>query len=142
MSYERRCQEVLHSTSLNGPWSRVNLSGFGTSQWDWENLNLGLESHTPVVLANGSILTFTRATKAPAPAPVSSIWLVAADGWNGTYRSVANLLPGVEKGGPVFPERSLEDSFMWQDPRGWFHALFHTYATTTSAPQIDPPQVD
>ena len=126
-SYERICQDALHSMSLDGPWRRVNLTGFGAEQWDWSRLNLGLESHSPVVLANGSVLTFTRAYNAPSPAPVSSIWLVAADRWNGTYRSAADLLPGMERGGPVFPQQSLEDTFMWQDPRGNFHSLFHTW---------------
>ena len=150
-SYERRCQEALFAEQLHGPWRRVNLTGFGSGQWDWSNLNLGLESHAPVVLANGSILTFTRAIHAPDPAPVSSIWLVSADSWNGSYRSAANLLPGVERGGTAFPMHSLEDSFMraalhisdhpshlvrlnhpprvcrWVDPRGNYHALFHTW---------------
>ena len=75
-SYERQCQDALHSHSLDGPWQRVNLSGFGTTQWDWEHLNLGLESHAPVILANGSVLTFTRSHNAPQPAPGDAIWLV------------------------------------------------------------------
>ena len=125
--YERACQDVLHADSLDGPWRRVNLTGFGQGQWDWARLNLGLESHSPIVHANGSILTLTRAYHAPSPAPLSSIWLVTADRWNGTYRSAADILPGMEKGGPVFPQQSLEDSFMWVDPRGFYHALFHTW---------------
>ena len=70
---------MLHSpSSLDGPWRRLNLSGFsGTSgTWDWTHLNLGLESHGPLVLANGSVRTFTRALNAPQPAPASSSWLV------------------------------------------------------------------
>ena len=103
-SYERACQDVLHADSLDGPWTRSNLSGFAAGRWDWERLNLGLESHAPVILNNGSILTFTRAIKAPQPAPLSSIWLVGADSWNGTYRSLS--------GSASTFTRSAEDSFM------------------------------
>lgn len=61
--YERECQDVLFSTSLDGPWARQNLSGFetGPGGWAWQDANLGLESHAPIILKNGSLLTFTRA---------------------------------------------------------------------------------
>lgn len=145
---------MLYADTLSGPWSRVNLSGFGQG-WDWTRLNLGLESHGPTWCSDGSILTFTRAHAAPAPAPLDSIWLVRADGWNGTYAAVG----GTES---VFSAQTdgLEDSFMFQvdllhplstlakhlfqlergdglsrptasvsaasqDPRGNLHALFH-----------------
>lgn len=118
-SYERACQDVLHATSLDGPWTRYNLSGFGVGRWDWAHLNLGLESHAPVILNDGSVRTFTRAIRAPLPAPLSSIWLVGADRWDGTYHALSSSAPAFMQ--------SAEDSFMWQDPRGNFHALFHNY---------------
>jgi hypothetical protein len=95
---------------------RHNLTGF--EEWDWLDVDLGLESHGPVVLENGTILTFTRSYDAPKPNPESAIWLVRADKWNGTYSIVGSR--------PVFKE-DLEDTFMWCDPRGNFHALFHAF---------------
>ena len=117
-TYLRDCQDVLFSRSLSGPWSRHNLSGFEPSSWDWKELNSGLESHAPVFLPNGSLLTFTRSIHDTSPAPTSSVWLVGADVWNGTYRSLTQK--------PSF-DVSTEDSHMWIDPRGHFHALFHTW---------------
>ena len=103
----------------DSPRSRHNLSGFEPSgKWDWLHLNSGLESHAPVFLPNGSLLTFTRSFHDPHPAPTSSVWLVGAEAWNGTYRSLARS--------PSF-DVSTEDSHMWIDPRGNFHALFHTW---------------
>ena len=113
---ERECQDVLFAESLNGPWRRMNMTGFGRSEWDWNNVNLGLESHGPLILDNGTLLTFTRSYDAPKPNPGSAIWLVRADAWNGTYTTV--------DAGPAFNLNS-EDTFMWQDPRGHYHALFH-----------------
>ncbi len=124
-SYERTCQDALHATSLDGPWTRFNLTGFAFDGggWNWPDLNLGLESHTPIVMPNGSILTFTRSWAAPKPYPNSAIWLVRADRWNGTY----NMVPRAIAAQPVF-DVSLEDSFMWIDPRGNYHGLFHTFS--------------
>jgi hypothetical protein len=77
-----------------------------------------LESHAPIILSNGSLLTFTRSAYAPHE-PACSIFTVASEeGWNGTYR--------VLDAKPTFPF-SLEDTFMWQDPKGHFHALFHSF---------------
>ena len=98
--YERACQDVLHAASLDGPFVRHNL----TLRWDWLNVNLGLESHAPVVLENGTVLTFTRSYDAPKPSPGSSIWLVRADQWNGTYSIV---------GSQSLFKQDLEDTFMW-----------------------------
>lgn len=53
--YERACQDVLFATSLDGPWQRQNLSGFERSVWPWNDVNLGLESHAPILLANGKM---------------------------------------------------------------------------------------
>lgn len=54
--YERACQDALFATSLDGPWLRQNLSGFERSVWPWNDVNLGLESHTPILLANGKLM--------------------------------------------------------------------------------------
>eukprot|EP01052_Picozoa_sp_SAG31_P022667 SAG31_NODE_1815_length_7210_cov_7.167628_2_plen_141_part_00 len=70
--YERACQDALYAESLDGPWTRQNLSGFyakpeareggkGSDAWDWLHLNLGLESHAPTQMADGTLVTFTRA---------------------------------------------------------------------------------
>jgi hypothetical protein len=118
-SYERACQDVLFSPSLDGPWTRRKLDGFGT-EWNWRDVTLGLESQAPVVLDNGTILTFTRSWGTPAPLPNSAIWLVRADSWNSTYA----LVPGVSQ--PVFGGQ-YEDTFMWIDGRGFFHGLFHSW---------------
>lgn len=118
-SYERACQDVLFAPSLDGPWIRHDLAGFG-SEWNWRDLTLGLESHAPVVLDNGTILTFTRSWGTPTPLPNSAIWLVRADSWNGTYA----LVPDVPQ--PVFGGQ-YEDTFMWRDGRGNFHGLFHSW---------------
>ena len=77
--YERECQDALFSPSLTGPWVRQNLSGFGSSDWPWRDVNLGLESHAPIILANGSLLTFTRGAFAPLLKPVVLIWTVVSD---------------------------------------------------------------
>ncbi len=119
--YERECQDALFARSLDGPWERHNLTGFGRSEWPWMQVDLGLESHGPVFFPNGSLLTFTRSYAAKGVQPSSSVWLVAADAWNGTYRSL----------GQAFRENT-EDTFMWRDPRGWFHALFHDMEPTVS----------
>ena len=105
----RTCQEVLHSTSLNGPWTRhkLNLDG-----WDWTDVNLGLESHAPIAFVNGSILTLTRSWGTPAPYPNSAFWLVRADAWDGRYEKVA----GVPQ---PFLNTTMEDSFMWRDEVGY-----------------------
>ena len=66
--------------SLNGPWVRQNLSGFAFPEWPWRDVNLGLESHAPILLANGSVLTFTRSAYAPHPDPPCAIFTVASDG--------------------------------------------------------------
>jgi hypothetical protein len=117
--YERACQDALFSKSLDGPWLRQNLSGFGYPEWPWKDVNLGLESHAPILLANRSLLTFTRGAFAPHPIPTCAIWTVVSEGgWNGTYSVVGNTT--------TFP-MSLEDTYMFQDPRGNFHALFHSF---------------
>lgn len=68
----------------------------------------------------GSLLTFTRAAADPKPLPYCAIFTVRSEGgWNGTYE-VADAKNA------TFPI-GLEDSFMWQDPRGHFHALFHSF---------------
>ena len=36
---------MLFAESLNGPWRRMNMTGFGRSEWPWTDVNLGLESH-------------------------------------------------------------------------------------------------
>lgn len=118
-SYERACQDLLYSQSLHGPWTRRNVS---LGDWDWTRLNLGLESHAPVIFPNGSLLTFTRSWVPPAPLPNSPVWLVRADHWNSTYA----LVPESWGPAPVF-DFGMEDSFMWQDPQGNFHALFHAW---------------
>ena len=111
-SYERTCQEALHADSLDGPWTRHNLTlGFPV----WGNQNLGLESVGPVVLDNGTVLTFTRAWHSPGG--MSSISLVRADRWNGTYEVVNGSMGW-----------TLEDSFMFRDKSGFFHALFHAFS--------------
>ena len=119
--YERECQDVLFAHSLDGPWERHNLTGFGRSEWPWVQVDLGLESHGPTFFPNGSLLTFTRSYAAKDVQPGSSVWLVAADAWNGTYRSL----------GQSFRENT-EDTFMWRDPRGRLHALFHDMQPTTT----------
>jgi hypothetical protein len=44
------------------------------------------ESHAPILLANGSLLTFTRSAFAPHQ-PACAIFSVASEGgWNGTYK--------------------------------------------------------
>ena len=91
-AYLSTCQDVLFASTLSGPWTRRNLSGFEPSSWDWLHLNSGLESHAPVIMPNGSVLTFTRSYHDPRPAPVSSVWLVSADSWNGTCTSAQLLL--------------------------------------------------
>ena len=106
---------MLHAASLDGPWTRVPLDMSG---WDWTDVNLGLESHAPVVLDNGTVLTLTRSWGTPVPYPNSAFWLVAADKWDGHYAKVA--------GAPQpFLNVTMEDSFMWRDEAGHFHALFH-----------------
>lgn len=121
-SYERVCQDVLHSHTLDGPWDRVNLS---MPDWDWRDLNLGLESMAPVVLDNGTVLTLTRSWGTPAPYPNSAFWLVRGSAWNGTY---AKVDPAVAAQ-PFLPV-TMEDSFMYRDEVGHFHALFHIWDPT------------
>jgi hypothetical protein len=116
--YERACQDVLHAPHPEGPWERVNLS---LPQWDWVNVNLGLESHAPVVLENGTVLTLTRSWGTPPPYPNSALWLIRADSWDGGYHKV----PSVPQ---PFLSVTMEDSFMWRDVSGHFHALFHAWA--------------
>eukprot|EP01052_Picozoa_sp_SAG31_P019176 SAG31_NODE_1388_length_8538_cov_3.310843_4_plen_733_part_00 len=108
---------MLFSRSLNGPWTRHNLNGFAPSAWDWLHLDSGLESHAPAFRPNGSLLTFTRSFHDRGE-PTSSVWLVGANAWNGTYYAL--------KHSPTF-NVSTEDSHMWIDPRGDYHALFHTW---------------
>ena len=75
-------------------------------------MNLGLESHSPVVQKNGSILTFTRGWHSNVSDPTtlfgatSYVYLVTADKWNRPYRPVSNT------SSPVFTKHDLEDSFM------------------------------
>ena len=89
--------------------------------WDWTDVNLGLESHAPISFPNGSILTLTRSWGTPAPYPNSAFWLISADAWDGKYEKVA----GVPQ---PFLNTTMEDSFMWRDEVGHFHALFHIWA--------------
>ena len=117
-SYERACQDVLHALHPDGPWKRVNLS---MPRWDWVNVNLGLESHAPVVFENGTVLTLTRSWGTPPPYPNSALWLIRANSWDGEYSKV----PSVPQ--PFLPV-TMEDSFMWRDVSGHFHALFHAWA--------------
>ena len=118
-SYEQVCQDVLYSDSLEGPWARKNLT---LQPWDWQRLNLGLESHAPIVFPNGTVLTFTRAWGSSEPSSQSPIFLVKADHWQGPY----SLFRKDWAPAPVFPF-GVEDSFMWRDARGNFHALFHAW---------------
>ena len=103
-SYERECQDVIHSHTLDGPWERVNLS---MPNWDWRDLNLGFESMAPVVLDNGTILTLTRSWGTPAPYPNSAFWLVRGSAWNGTYSKVDAAVAAQ----PFLPV-TMEDSFI------------------------------
>jgi hypothetical protein len=120
--YERACQDLLFAPTLDGPWTRHNLSLPG---WDWANLNLGMESHAPLLLENGTVLSFTRSWLPPKPLPSSPVWLVRAErGWNGAYEAV-------HPDAPVFAD-GMEDSYLWVDPRGHFHALFHAFDATYS----------
>lgn len=116
-SYERTCQDVLYAQSLDGPWHRRNLSlGFPV----WGNQNLGLESVGPVVLDNGTVLTFTRAWhpgNTGGHGPFSSISLLRADSWDSTYEVVNGSMGW-----------TFEDSFMFRDQSGHFHALFHAFS--------------
>lgn len=118
-SYEQACQDVLHSKSLHGPWTRKNLT---LDPWDWSRLNLGLESHSPIVFPNGTVLTFTRAWGSSEKSSMSPVWLVKADRWDAPYSLVReDWAPA-----PAF-DFGVEDSFMWRDPRGNCHALFHAW---------------
>eukprot|EP00466_Bigelowiella_natans_P011760 jgi/Bigna1/90097/estExt_fgenesh1_pg.C_620034 len=118
-SYERACQDILFAPTLDGPWERQNMS---LAKWNWTEANLGFESHAPVVLENGNILTFTRSWGSPAPLPNSAIWLATADSWNGSYHLVDSKLaaqPALNNG--------MEDTFMFRDAAGYLHALFHSW---------------
>jgi len=118
-SYEQACQDALFSKSLDGPWERRNLT---LAPWDWARLNLGLESHAPIVFSNGTVMTFTRAWGSSEKSSMSPLWLVQAPHWQGPWSLVReDWAPA-----PVFPF-GVEDSFMWRDPRGNFHALFHAW---------------
>lgn len=112
-SFERACQDVMFAKSLTGPWTRKNLS---LSNWNWKVMNIGLESHGPVVHSDGSILTFIRSWDPPRPLPESPIFLVRANRWDGEY--VGGKQP--------FPN-SIEDSHMFRDAEGNYHALFHDF---------------
>lgn len=49
-------------------------------------------------------------------------------GWNGTYRVINPIPNSTFRGGAgAFPQVGLEDTYMWHDPRGNFHALFHAF---------------
>eukprot|EP00966_Prymnesium_polylepis_P166149 3840553-Prymnesium_polylepis.2 len=87
------------------------------------NVNLGLESQAPIAFENGTILTLTRSWGTPAPYPNSAFWLVRADAWNGHYSKVADAPQ------PFLPV-TMEDSFMYRDELGHFHALFHIWDET------------
>jgi len=119
-AYETTCQDALHASSLDGPWKRVPLNMSG---WDWTNVNLGLESMAPVVLENGTLLTLTRSWGTPQPYPNSAFWLVKADSWDGRYYKVPDAPQ-------PFLNVTMEDSFMFQDELGHFHAIFHAWAVT------------
>ena len=67
-AYLRDCQDVLFARSLDGPWARHNLSGFGPGDWDWLHLNSGLESHVRklvlvAVLGMGAMFTISASFK-------------------------------------------------------------------------------
>eukprot|EP01044_Picomonas_judraskeda_P027719 COSAG03_NODE_8925_length_759_cov_1.559091_1_plen_172_part_10 len=118
-SYEQVCQDVLHSNTLDGPWKRVNLS---MPDWDWRDLNLGFESMAPVVFENGTVLTLTRSWGTPAPYPNFAFWLVRGSAWNGSYTKIDPAVAAQ----PFLPV-TMEDSFMYRDEIGHFHALFHIW---------------
>ena len=119
--YEQTCQNVLFAETLDGPWELVDLRMPG---WDWRDLNLGLESHAPVVLDNGTVLTATRSWGTPAPYPNSALWLIRAHGgWDGDYELVSRAWAAQ----PMLPVQ-MEDSFMYRGELGHFHALFHIWS--------------
>lgn len=89
--------------------------------WDWRDVILGFESMAPVVLDNGTVLTLTRSWGTPASYPNSAFWLIRGSAWNGTY---AKVDPKVAA--QLFLPVTMEDSLMYRDEDGHFHALFHT----------------
>eukprot|EP00041_Stephanoeca_diplocostata_P009712 m.151419 g.151419 ORF g.151419 m.151419 type:complete len:397 (-) comp17859_c1_seq5:204-1394(-) len=113
-------QPYLHaSTSLQGPFTRVNFSlPPGHTAVGWGN-----DNPAPFIFDNGTVLMLTRkynhtrATKHEEPH--DTIWLVRADSYKGPYTLVFDR--------PVFTDENFneEDPCIWRDARGHFHALFH-----------------
>ena len=85
------------------------------------------------------MLTLTRSWGTPPPYPNSALWLIRADSWDSAYYKV----PSVPQ--PFLPV-TMEDSFMWRDVHGHFHALFQArhacaHARVTPRPRCSVPDL-
>lgn len=101
---------LLFSKSLDGPWQQLNApivragSGIPPSMGKY-----GVDNPSPIMFPNGSVLMLGRDDW-------NSVGRIVAPGWRGPY-TLQSLV------GPA--PYTVEDPFLYRDPRGAFHALFH-----------------
>ena len=106
-----------YSRSVWGPWTPFGhnvLAGGGAGAWDEGVVNMA-----PFPRADGSVLLGYRGTDAKHD---EKLGIAVGGNWSGPYRSLSRAGPIVNASG--------EDPYVWVDPRGHFHMLFHSFAAT------------
>lgn len=109
----RTTTNILWSSSPNGPWQRYNATFVNSATMTWP----GFDNPTVTFFPNGSLLALSRGGNPAAEAESDGV--VTAPHWRGPYTFHAMV------GTPAGP--AVEDPFVYQDHRGNFHALFHTF---------------
>ena len=103
------------SGSPHGPWSApapIYSPSAPNATQEWYS-SMGIDNPTLVILEDGtSFLGGRTCTRTEHP------WIARAPHWTGPYQSIDN-------NSQPFAQNDVEDQFMWQDARGWWHALHH-----------------
>ena len=115
---------VIHeSTSLSGPWKRVEMRGVYPPQFPTSNGGTrirGALNPAPIIFDNGTVLALYKVNQ--------TIWAMRAPDYTGPYEAIGEIFHPFAKGS--FTEDPAthvlqEDPTLWRDARGNFHALMH-----------------
>ena len=121
---------VIHeSTSLSGPWKRVEMRGVYPPQFPTSNGGTrirGALNPAPVIFDNGTVLALYKVNQ--------TIWAMRAPDYTGPYEAIGEIFHPFAQGS--FTEDPAthvlqEDPTLWRDARGNFHALMHPLGNGT-----------
>ena len=115
---------VIHeSTSLSGPWKRVEMRGAYPPQFPTSNGGIkirGALNPAPVIFENGTVLALYKVNQ--------TVWAMRAPDYRGPYEAIGEIFhPYSTRQFTEDPATHVlqEDPTLWRDVRGNFHALMH-----------------